>query len=242
MSEVTRESLQQRYADLVDAELLRLLRADSLTELARDVALAELAGRGINAEAALAAQAAPAEHRADAELDFPADEFARNPYQAPRAPTTSMARKSAAAGKRRDRIWNVLWFGYASFIGLTVLLDIVGALSGPRAAYVSAAKILPLVLLSVGLIGIVGWRLRRAWLHPLLWVACLAVNLAWLSSECLDSWKDIDSAGKDLPILLIGTGIIVSLHLPLFWGLLRYAFMSPSTWRGPRREADATQA
>ena len=33
MLEVTRESLQQRYADLVDTELLRRLRADTLTDL-----------------------------------------------------------------------------------------------------------------------------------------------------------------------------------------------------------------
>lgn len=242
MSEVTRESLQQRYADLVDAELLRRLRADSLTELAREVALAELAGRGIDAEAALAAEAAPAEQRADAELDFPADQFAHNPYQAPRAPTSKTAPKSATTAQRRNRAWNVVWLSYASIVGLLIAFDMVGTLSGPYAGNIGAKKIVPFVAMSLGLAGIVGWRLRRAWLHPLLWVACLAVNLAWLGSECLDSWKDIDSAGKDLPIILIGTGIVVSLYLPMFWGLLRYAFLSASIWRGPRREADATQA
>ncbi|MBN8739824.1 MAG: hypothetical protein BGP24_22950 [Lysobacterales bacterium 69-70] len=241
MSEITRESLQQRYADLVDAELLRLLRAHSLTELAREVALAELAGRGILAEAALAADAAPAELQVDAELDFPADEFARNP-QAPRAPTSAMTRKSAAAEKRRGRVWNVLWFGYVSFVGLIIVLDLVGRLTGLRAAYVSVVKMLTLAMMTAGLVGIVGWRLRRAWLHPLLWVACLAVNLAWLGSECLESWNELGTAGDDLPIILAGTAIVVALYLPLFWGLLRYAFTSTSIWRGSRREADATQA
>ena len=43
--QINRESLVQRYEDLVDAELLRRLRSGELTELAHEVAMAELQAR-----------------------------------------------------------------------------------------------------------------------------------------------------------------------------------------------------
>ncbi len=57
MTEVTRESLLCRYADLIDAELLRRVRSGVLTKLAHEVALA--AARLSKSRTALPAPGAP---------------------------------------------------------------------------------------------------------------------------------------------------------------------------------------
>jgi len=221
MLEVTRESLQQRYADLVDTELLRRLRADSLTDLAREVALAELAQRGISAEAALTA-AAVAEPAVDAELDFPADEFERNPYQAPRG--------APAPASRRASVGNVFWWIYIAYIVLAAiwgLRDLV-VRETPNAGMMAVTA-----MYGCFAVGLIAWRLRRPLLHSWLWVAALAVALAELSVGIkaiivfLDGHVFRASETAALNPLILFT----LLSLPMYWGIGCYAFASPAIWR-----------
>lgn len=230
MLEVTRESLQQRYADLVDTELLRRLRADSLTDLARDVALAELAQRGISAEAALAA-VAEAEPAVDAELDFPADEFERNPYQAPRG-TSSVAAVSAPssfAKKQSPTDW--IWWGYAAYIAVLIALSVYRWLSQRQGLAVGGL----LSLNAWALVGLIGWRLRRRWLHSSVWVACLAINAALACLGVRELARVAASAPPELvysPAMYQAVGNVL-LGLPLFWALFHYGFLSAPIWRRP---------
>ncbi|WP_257386966.1 hypothetical protein [Tahibacter caeni] len=225
MLEITRESLQQRYADLVDAELLRRLRADALTDLAREVALAELAQRGISAETALAA-AAVAEPAVDAELDFPADEFERNPYQAPRGPVSAGAPSSA---QQTPVDW--IWWGYAVYIAALVALGVYRWVTLRQGLAMGGV----LLVNAWALAGLVGWRLRRRWLHSSVWAACLAINAAL---GCIGARELARVAATAPPELVYSTATYQAvgnllLGLPLLWGLFRYGFLSAPIWRRP---------
>lgn len=221
MLEVTRESLQQRYADLVDTELLRRLRADSLTDLARDVALAELAQRGISAEAALAA-VAEAEPAVDAELDFPADEFERNPYQAPRA--------VSVPATRRAGIVDVFWWIYIAYVVLAAAWGLRDLLvqEAPNAGMMAVTA-----MFSCFAVGLVAWRLRRPLLHSWLWVAALAVALAQFSVGVKAILVFLEAnIFRDSATAALGPMIAFTLlSLPMYWGIGRYAFASPEIWR-----------
>ena len=230
MLEITRESLQQRYADLVDTELLRRLRADTLTDLAREVALAELAQRGISAEAALAA-AAVAEPAVPAELEFPADEFERNPYQAPRL--------AAATAPRRVSVGDVFWWIYIAYIVLATgwgLLDLI--LRGEPNVGMMAVT----AMYGCFAVGLIAWRLRRPLLHSWLWVAALAVALAELSvgvkAIVMFLVNHVFRASETAALNPLIAFTLLS--LPMYWGIGCYAFASPAIWRrgnGSRKAA-----
>ena len=95
--------------------------------------------------------------------------------------------------------------------------------------------------LKAGIVALIG--LTAAWLIPLAWVVCFAVNLAWLAVQIRHSWMVLDTAGSSdvIALFVMGAAISTALHLPLFLGLVRYAFFSPSIWRpqAPRTEPDA---
>lgn len=229
MLEITRESLQQRYADLVDAELLRRLRTDALTDLAREVALAELAQRGISAEAAFAT-AAVAEPIVGAELDFPADEFERNPYQAPRgaaaAPTTTAAARTSLA---RQSAADWLWWGYAAYVAVLIGLSVYRWVSLQQGLAVGGA----LLVNAWALVGLIGWRLRRRWLFSGIWVICLAINAALGCIVARELARVALHAPPELvysPAMYQAVGNVL-LGLPLFWALFRYGFQSAPIWR-----------
>lgn len=220
--DITRENLQRRYADLIDAELLRRLRSNVLTDLARDVALAELASRGLSPDL----DAAAGEPAAVGDIDFAPDEFERNPYQAPRVAAEVAARRPPPA--TRTGVWDVLWYLYVAVLAL-----IIAVATAFSAHQLDAAALVETITSIFALAGIVAWRRRLAWLHPVLWITSLAVNLAWLMVKLRHTWNVLDAAGDSdlVPMFLIGTAISTALYLPLYWGLLRYALFSPSIWR-----------
>lgn len=232
---VTRETLKQRYSDLVDDELLRRLRSGVLTELARDVALEEVAARGLNPDAP-SPDASPA---INPELEFAEDEFDRNPYQAPRL--TTQASPQPAVPLRR-RIADLLWFAYVTISVYLILAEIFLALEhnairdmfGPSVIFSASA-----------LGGIVAWRLRIALLNPLIWVGCFAVNLVLLADYLKNYYEfaATDSTGYSeifLPTMLAG----LAAQAPMYWGLACYAFGSRAIWaqRSARRAESASGA
>jgi hypothetical protein len=223
--EITRESLQHRYSDLADAELLRRVRSGALTELAREIALAELAERGITLDDVV--EPTPAPH---ANIEFVADEFERNPYQAPRiavdAAHEAMARPEASVSK-----W--LWWIYAAVVSSFFLY----------AAYVflrespDARTVIVLSIYGWQILGLVGWRLRRRWLHENVWVAALAVNavLQYMLIEALIHAVRYEPSGFSHREMIFRAASNILLSLPLCWALLSYAFLSPSIWRTQAR-------
>lgn len=226
MTQVTRESLQRRYADLVDAELLRRLHSGVLTELAQEVATAEARARGLSLD-----EPAPSPGPVVPDtFDFAPDEFEHNPYQAPRAPAQAPAaseRPSTSSG-----ILDVLWYLY---VAVFVLLVATATIFGPNPF--DAISLIESITTGFTVTGIVAWRLRRAWLHPVVWVTGLAVTLAWLAAKIRHAWAILEAAGTVsdlLSLFLIGVAMTTALHLPLFWGIARYALFSPALWR-PRR-------
>ena len=243
--EVGRESLQQRYADLNDAELLRRLHSLELTELAREVLLAELEARGVSTEPAPVAKAAAGDAagfsteaeddgRADALQDsgaeLAADRFAENPYQAPRAPNVLRAKKTAEP----SQLIQVAWWIYIGLMALSVAAMLVLRVIEDA----SDEELLELAPSVAAAVGLVGWRLRKPLLYPLLWVACLAVFLAQAGAglhayiEATREWPE------ERQLMLVSSALSVLLELPLIWGLTRYAFLSAAIWRSAaRREA-----
>lgn len=230
--EITRESLQQRYSDLTDAELLRRARSGALTELAHEVALVELEERGISLEDPT--DSPPASHPT---IEFAEDEFDRNPYQAPRQTLTASA---PSAVTFRRRIVDMLWFGYVGISALLILATISIALE--RNAFRELADP-SIVVPASALVALVAWRLRVALLSPLIWVGCFAVNLALLADK-LKNYYEIavkDSTGYSEFFLLTTLADIV-VQAPMLWGLARYAFGSRPIWkqRAPRRPDSAS--
>lgn len=225
--EVTRESLQQRYSDLTDAELLRRTRAGVLTELAHEVALDELAQRGITLDAIASANAAPT---IDEPLAFFPDEFERNPYQAPRTPDST--RFGAPFAPRRGGGWNALWWIYIGYLCLMVLVGLAQAALRGTTPAIDLAYV---VIYGFGAVGLAVWRLRRALFHPAVWVACLAAALALLSSGIKGLLATLSAAGEPSYTnpFVYAASVVFLLNLPLFWGLARYAFLSPRIWRRP---------
>jgi hypothetical protein len=219
--DITRESLHQRYSDLTDAELLRRARSGALTELAREVALAELAERGISLEDVV--EPPPA---LQATIEFPADEFERNPYQAPRiavdAPREASARPEALVSK-----W--LWWIYAAVVS-TFSLFVAYFFLRKRP---DAETVIILSIYGWQILGLVGWRLRRRWLHENVWVAALAVNavLQYMLIEALIHAVRYEPSGFSHREMIFRAAGNVLLSLPLSWALLSYAFLSPSIWR-----------
>ncbi|WP_313913699.1 hypothetical protein [Tahibacter sp.] len=225
--EITRESLQQRYSDLADAELLRRARSGALTELAHEVALDELAQRGISPDAIGRSAPAPT---VDAELEFSPDEFDRNPYQAPRAPD-SVRSASPPAPQSAGR-WNALWWIYIGYLCLMVIVGLVQAAIRDTMPAIDVAYV---VIYGLGAVGLAAWRLRRALFHPSVWVVCLAAGLALLSSGVkglVAILNATDAPSQHNPLVYLAITLAV-LNLALFWGLARYAFLSPSIWRRP---------
>ncbi|HSX58776.1 MAG TPA: hypothetical protein VLF18_01120 [Tahibacter sp.] len=222
MTEVTRDSLQRRYADLVDAELLRRLHSDALTELAREVAAAEAESRGL----ALTKPEPPRGPAVPDEIDFAPDEFERNPYQPPRMASAAMP--AARRPPARNRAWDIIWFLYAGGLGVLTVASQVSRISRG----INDVALMTSVVVCIGCAGIAGWRLRRAWVHSLAWVAVLAVNLAVLGVYSKRSFTELAALGDTNASLVLGFGFAVSMsiHVPLIWGLLRYAFLSPSIW------------
>jgi hypothetical protein len=227
--EITRESLQQRYSDLTDAELLRRAHSGALTELAHDVALGELAQRGITPDAITSASSTPT---IDEPLEFSPDEFERNPYQAPRTPNGVLS--TSAPAPQRGGVWNVLWWIYFGYLCLMILTAVLqAAMRGTLPAF----NVVHAVIYAVGAVGLAAWRLRRALLHPAVWVACLAAGLALISSGIkglITTLNAADASSYNNPFVYV-TAAFVLLNLPLFWALARYAFLSPSIWRRPAR-------
>lgn len=237
--QIDRESLVQRYEDLIDAELLRRLRSGELTELAHEVAMAELQARGLSLEPEpAAAVAAPVQDAsglpsdedyaaqaaaAPAEVELAADRFDINPYQAPRA-----AQIQRQAERRKLALRDVLWWGY---IGVLVLFWLSSFVLNPR-RLLEPSSWLGAMPLAGMITGLVAWRLRRRLLHPLLWVALLAVFLAQsvfalrLYFTAITQAATGFSAGL-LPVLLF----MVLLVLPGLWGLAHYSFLSSAIWR-----------
>lgn len=221
MTEVTRESLRRRYADLIDAELLRRVRSGVLTKLAHEVALAELASRGVSPDS----PAAPETPAVSDVIDFEPDEFEYNRYQAPRLPKAAELPKAPPVA--RLGIGDVLWFIYAAVLGGLV---VVAVFFNPDPLGVRSLIEAAMTLYAVA--GIVAWRLRRGWLNPIAWIVCFAINLAWLAVQIKDSWTTLSGESwANLAPLAVGMAIVTALYLPLFWGLARYALFSPSIWR-----------
>jgi len=227
--EITRESLQQRYSDLTDAELLRRARSGALTELAHDVALEELAQRGITQDAISSASSAPT---VDEHLEFSPDEFERNPYQAPRTPNGVLS--ASAHAPQRGRVGNVLWWIYLGYLCLMVLAALLQAsMRGTLPAF----NVVHAVIYAVGAVGLTAWRLRRALLHPAVWIACLAAGLALISSGIkglITALNAADVSSYNNPFVYVAAAFVL-LNLPLFWALARYAFLSRSIWHRPAR-------
>ncbi len=225
--EITRESLHQRYCDLTDAELLRRARSGALTELAREVALAELAERGISLDATASVDSAPA---VDEQLEFSPDEFERNPYQAPRTP--DVRRSASPPAPQRGAGWNALWWIYIGYLCLMILFGLTQAATRGT---MPAVNIVHAVLSCLGAVGLAAWRLHRALFHPAVWVACLTAGLALLSvgiKGLITMLNAADSSSYNSPLVYAAaTGVL--LNLPLFWGWARYAFLSPAIWRRP---------
>lgn len=225
--EITRESLHQRYSDLTDAELLRRARSGALTELAREVALVELAERGISLEDVV--DPPPAPHPT---IEFAEDEFERNPYQAPRP--AAIASPPSAVPLRR-RIVDLLWFAYVAISALLILSMVSIALEQDAPRKIADPSI---VLPASALVGLVAWRLQIALLSPLLWVGCFAVNLALLADQ-LKNYYELavaDSTGYS-ELFLLTTLADIAVSAPMLWGIARYAFGSQAIWkrRAPRR-------
>ncbi|TDR48590.1 hypothetical protein DFR29_101210 [Tahibacter aquaticus] len=218
--EITRESLQQRYADLTDAALLKRLRSTDLTDLAREIALQEMTQRGL--------VLSPVENEAASpppDFEFTADQFTQNPYQSPRAGPVERA-----TSRPRSPLPRILWWFYTGGLGLLVL--VVMAQWVLRGA--PAAEGLGLALNAWAVAGLAGWRLRRPLLSSWVWVACFALTLtqAVLLARILFGMAFTD-ADKGMTLVL-SLALALSLPaLPLLWGLLSYAFLSPSIWRRP---------
>lgn len=222
--EITRESLQQRYSDLADAELLRRVRSGALTELAREIALAELAERGISLDAVV--EPPPAPH---ATIEFAADEFERNPYQAPRIAVDAV-REARARPEASVSRW--LWWIYAACVSGSIAFAAYYRLRHT----LDAAALIGLLINVWAMLGLIGWRLRRGWLHANVWVTALAVSAAQL---CLLikylADATFNEAYAPTPGAMIAATASVALNLPLLWALLSYAFLSPSLWQRPAR-------
>jgi len=223
--EITRESLHQRYSDLTDAELLRRARSGALTELAREVALDELTQRGISLDAIENPVPAPS---VDEQLEFSPDEFERNPYQAPRTPDGM--RSASPPAPQRGAGWSALWWIYIGYLCLMILFGLTQAAARGTMPAVNVAHA---VLSGLGAVGLAAWRLHRALLHPAVWVACLAADLALLSAGVkglITMLSAADAPSYNSPLVYVATATVL-LNLPLFWGLARYAFLSPAIWR-----------
>lgn len=237
--QIDRESLVQRYEDLVDAELLRRLRSGELTELAHEVAMAELQARGLSLEPEPAVVPPAAQHgsagvpsdeayaaeaaAAPAEVALVADQFERNPYQAPRA--AQIQRRDARA---RTSWRDIAWWAY---VGLLALMCANSLVLHPQRLTQPAhwLGLAPLLGMTVGL---AAWRLRRPLGHPMLWVGLLALFLAQFVFA-LRSYLEILAEGThraDSGLLLMML-FVVGFTLPGIWGLLRYAFFSNAIWR-----------
>lgn len=226
--EITRESLQQRFSDLADAELLRRARSGALTELAREVALTELAERGISPDAVGNADPATA---VDDQLEFSPDEFERNPYQAPR--TAETAQGVSPTHTPRLRLWNTLWWIY---IGYLCVLILSGMAQYLRHDELTAINLIHAVLTSVGATGLAAWRLRRRLIHPMVWITCLAVGLAFLATSIKTLVNLLSAVAHEHNSTFTYVALaLILLNLPLFWGLARYALLSPTIWRRPER-------
>lgn len=243
--EIGRESLQQRYADLNDAELLRRLHTVHLTELAREALLAELKARGVNpgpapADTSPAASARTAHGNGDAAAAAPgatagpeaavidmqdsgADRFADNPYQAPRAPRVLRDDKA----RPPSQLVQAAWWIYIAIVVVTMGVTFVHRLLSDA----TARELMALAPSVAAAVGLVGWRLRKPLLHPLLWVACLAVFLAQAGVglhayiEATSEWPE------ERQLMLVSSALSVVMQLPLIWGLARYAFLSGAIWR-----------
>lgn len=251
--EVGRESLQQRYADLNDAELLRRLHSVELTELAREVLLAELKVRGVSTEPAPAniAPAGGAKNthgnadatapvsgvKADADTDtiemqdsgieLAADRFTDNPYQAPRAPRVLRDEKAHSP----SQLVQVAWWIYIALLVGTMAVSLVVLLW----ADATDAELMELAPSIAAAVGLVGWRLRKPLLHPLLWVACLAVFLAQAGVNLQAYIEATSEWPEERQLMLVSSTLSVLVELPLIWGLVRYAFLSRAIWQPAAR-------
>lgn len=216
---IDRASLSRRYEDLVDAELLRRLHSGNLTELAREVAIAELEKRGVSPEPP-PTPPPPSAAPVPAEIAFPPDEFERNPYQAPRSAATDQARP----GPNPVRRW-IGWFWWA-YIVIGALLTAANVLW--LALQGTSPLSWQLVLHAAGFAGLAAWRLQRGLLHAYVWVALLAVLAANFAFGTQLLFRLVVEQQ-----VLANTVLEVSAHLltlPLLWGLLRYGFFSPWLW------------
>lgn len=220
--EITRESLQQRYEDLVDTELLHRLRSDTLTDLAREVALTELQQRGLSLDEPLLAPAP-----APVDIEFAPDHFDHNPYQAPRsaAPLPDTPLPPPAATDAHTALW---WI----YIGAMVLLKI-GAVLALRRQGIYPPLTVHLAVTLAGVIGLVGWRLRRPLLHAHVWIAVAALVLLDFCGSAASLFRaQVFDGGGGQPHLAIG---MTALQLLLLYGLARYAFFSAWIWQPRRR-------
>jgi hypothetical protein len=218
--EITRESLQQRYSDLADAELLRRAGSGALTELAREVALAELAERGISLDDV--EELPLAQHST---IEFAADEFERNPYQAPRTFSTPAP---VVTRSRSGRVLHWLWLAYIG--ALSAVLVFVTTI-----AYAQSDEVFDpaYVLMWSGLAGIIAWRRRSPLFHPMVWIVCFAGNLAYTAVE-LKAYVDLLLAvdgHRYVKVIPVWFASMLAWQLPLLWGLARYGFGSRAIWQ-----------
>jgi hypothetical protein len=223
-------ALARRFNDLSDAALLLRLQRGGLTETAQEIALAELAARGLSLPLpedkplpAAAEEDLPLPAHPVAEVQFGADEFTANPYQAPRARVKDTQRGASS--------WTaVFWWIY---IGYIVLLIGLGTLRWTVSGMYLRDLVGPL-LNAWALVGLVGWRLRRPFVHAGLWVACLAIAAAQYTFTVLSFVRVVmPNIGAALGGTLFPFAVAFLLGgLPLFWGLLRYTFFSASIWQG----------
>lgn len=223
--EITRESLQQRYADLTDAALMQRLRSADLTDIAREIALQEMTARGLALQPPVNENVPPVNEAVSPppDFEFAPDRFTQNPYQAPRADTGA-----GAASQAPSPLPRILWWLYTGGLGLLVLA--VTAQWVRRGAPV--AEGIGLALNVWAIVGLVGWRMRRPLLSSWVWVVCLALTLtqAALLARILFGLAIADADNRMNLVLALALSLPV---LPLLWGLLSYAFLSPSIWRRP---------
>ncbi|UXI70151.1 hypothetical protein [Tahibacter amnicola] len=224
--EITRESLAARYADLADAPLLHRLRSGALTELAKEVAIAEATRRGLD-------WSRPPEPVSDPEpalvpidesvVVIEPDHFETNPYQAPRA---HVRFDHSTVG------WTVQSMAWWMYIVLLAALTLNQAYHHAETGDPFRSFGARLVIELASIAGLVGWRLHRAWLSPYLWLAVAAVLAAFM----VVTLKQIvvfasGPYGPDSRFAAGMLGLALALLLPQVWGLLRYALFSGSVWR-----------
>jgi hypothetical protein len=215
-----RQSLARRYAELNDAELRRRIERDELSEIPREIALAELHSRGL----ALAPPptqrtfAPPLLHR---DVEFTADGFSANPYQTPRADMLDTPERSGAS-----QIWNTLWWTYTALYTLYALRAVSMPLRQGR--LLNFGVVVMLAIMALTCLGLIGWCTRRRFLWRVVWIG-VAVT-AWL-------WAGLLGLASAI-VMLDGTAAPIAGYQPEWLSLAMTAAVLPLAWALSRYACD----